>query len=64
MRLSEQPDCRMRMTVLADEAFILKLKGPVELLTFLAAATTVASLVAYLRIWLRHMTVDETPRSK
>jgi len=51
-------------TVLADEAFTLKLKGPVQLLTFLAAGTTIASLVAYLRVWLRHMTIEETPRSK
>ena len=51
-------------TVLADEAFDLKLKGPVQLLTLLAAATTISSLVAYLRVWLRHMTLYETPGSK
>lgn len=50
--------------VLADEAFALKLKGPVQLLILAAAATTVASLVAYLRVWLRHMTEHETPGSK
>jgi hypothetical protein len=32
-------------------------------LTLLVAVTTVASLVAYLRIWLRHMTVSESPGS-
>jgi cardiolipin synthase len=51
-------------TVLADEAFALKLKGPVQLLTLLVAATTIGSLVAYLRVWLRHMTIYETPGSK
>ena len=35
----------------------------VQLLTLLVAATTVASLVAYLRIWLRHMTVYESTGS-
>ena len=47
-------------TVLAFEAFNLtKLNGAVIALTWLAAATTIASLVAYLRIWLRHMTLYE-----
>jgi cardiolipin synthase len=50
-------------TVLADEAFELRLNGPVQLLTLLVAVTTVASLFAYLRIWLRHMTVDESTDS-
>jgi len=50
-------------TVLADEAFELRLNGPVQLLTLVVAATTVASLVAYLRIWLRHMTVYESTDS-
>nr|WP_210269908.1 CDP-alcohol phosphatidyltransferase family protein [Hyphomicrobium methylovorum] len=47
-------------TVLADEAFSLNFKGPVQFLTFLAAVTTVASLAAYLRIWLRHMTYESS----
>mgnify|MGYP003383387092 FL=1 len=51
-------------TVLADEAFTLKLGGPVQVLAWLTAATTLASLVAYLRIWLRHMTLFETTGSK
>ena len=51
-------------TVLADEGFALKLKGPVQLLTLLAAATTIISLVAYLRVWLKHMTFDEATGSK
>jgi cardiolipin synthase len=50
--------------VLADEAFTLNLRGPVQLLILLTAATTVASLAAYLRIWLRHMTLSETTSSK
>lgn len=50
--------------VLADEAFGLRLKGPVLVLVWLTAALTLASLVAYLRIWLRHMTVTETTVSK
>ena len=44
-------------TVLADEAFALRLNGPVQFLNLLVAVTTVASLVAYLRVWLRHMTL-------
>lgn len=51
-------------TVLADEAFALNLNGPVQLLILLTAVTTVASLAAYLRIWLRHMTYSETTGSK
>jgi cardiolipin synthase len=51
-------------TVLADEAFALNLKGPVQLLILLTAATTVVSLAAYLRIWLRHMTFSESTGSK
>ena len=50
-------------TVLADEAFHLNLRGPVQVLTWITAATTLASLVAYLRIWLRHMTLYETTGS-
>lgn len=42
-------------TVLADEAFQLKLHGPVLALIWLTAATTMASLIAYLRVWLKHM---------
>ena len=44
-------------TVLADEAFALRLNGPVQFLNLLVAVTTVASLIAYLRVWLRHMTL-------
>ncbi len=42
-------------TVLADEAFQLRLGGPIKVLIWLTAATTILSLVAYLRSWLRHM---------
>ncbi len=41
---------------LADEAFNLRLKGPVLALIWLTAALTLASLAAYLRLWVRHMT--------
>lgn len=51
-------------SVLADEGFKLNLSGVVIALTWLTAATTLASLVAYLRIWLRHMTLYETTGSK
>lgn len=51
-------------TVLADEAFNLNLRGVVIGLTWLTAITTIASLVAYLRTWLRHMSSDETAGSK
>lgn len=51
-------------TVLADEAFALNLNGPVQILILLTAATTAASLAAYLRIWLRHMTFSESTSSK
>jgi cardiolipin synthase (CMP-forming) len=51
-------------TVLADEAFNLNLRGVVIGLTWLTAVTTIASLVAYLRTWLRHMSSDETAGSK
>jgi cardiolipin synthase len=50
-------------TVLADEAFVLMLNGPVQLLNLLVAVTTVASLIAYLRVWLRHMTLYESAGS-
>lgn len=46
--------------VLADEAFRLRLTGPVLVLTWVTAATTLASLVAYIRIWLKHMAIAET----
>jgi cardiolipin synthase (CMP-forming) len=51
-------------TVLADEAFHLNFKGPVLVLTWLTGVTTIASLAAYIRIWLRHMTMYETTGSK
>lgn len=50
--------------VLADEAFDLRLKGPVSVLVWFTGATTIASLVAYLRVWLHHMTLFETTGSK
>ena len=50
-------------TVLADKAFQLNLKGPTIVLIWLTAATTLASLIAYLRIWLRHMTLYESTGS-
>lgn len=49
-------------TVLADEAFQLRLGGPVQVLIWVTGATTLASLVAYLRIWLRHMTLYRVDR--
>ena len=51
-------------TVLADEAFALRLKGPVLVLMWVTAGLTLASLVAYLRVWLRHMTLFESTGSK
>lgn len=51
-------------TVLADKAFHLNLKGPTVVLVWLTAALTLASLIAYLRIWLRHMTLHEATPSK
>lgn len=51
-------------TVLADEAFLLNLNGPVQLLILLTAATTIASLAVYLRVWLHHMTYSETTDPK
>ena len=50
--------------VLADEAFGLRLKGPVFVLIWVTGALTVASLIAYLRVWLRHMTLFETTGPK
>lgn len=51
-------------TVLANEAFDLKFGGAVPVLIWTTAALTVASLVAYLRVWLRHMTLYESTGSK
>ncbi len=42
-------------TVLADEGFALGLAAPRTVLIWLTAVLTVASLAAYLRAWLRHM---------
>ena len=50
--------------VLADEAFDLRLKGPVSVLVWVTGGLTIASLVAYLRVWLRHMTLYESTGSK
>ena len=50
--------------VLADEAFDLRLGGPVLVLMWITAALTIASLAAYLRVWLRHMTLFESTGSK
>lgn len=50
--------------VLANEGFALQLKGPVTVLTFITGATTIASLIAYLRVWLRHMALYESTGSK
>lgn len=47
-------------TVLADEAFSLGLATARGALVVATAALTVASLVAYLRAWLRHMSGHET----
>lgn len=51
-------------TVLANEAYHLKLGGPILALIWLTALTTLASLVAYLRIWLRHMALIGSAGSK
>ena len=51
--------------VLAHLAFDLKqLQGPVTVLVWLTAGLTLASLFAYLRVWLRHMTLYESTGSK
>lgn len=50
--------------VLADEAFDLRLRGPVSVLIWTTGGLTIASLIAYLRVWLRHMTLYETTGSK
>jgi cardiolipin synthase len=49
-------------TVLADEGFNLGLAAPRVVLIWLTAALTLASLSAYLRAWLRHMTGYESGR--
>lgn len=52
-------------TVLAQEAFGWRhLLGPVTVLVWATAALTIASLIAYLRVWLRHMTLYESTGSK
>lgn len=47
-------------TVLADEAFVLRLEAVRFVLVWFVAALTVGSLAAYLRAWLRHMSGYET----
>ena len=49
-------------TVLADEGFGLGLSAPRTVLVWLTAALTIASLSAYLRAWLRHMSGYESGR--
>jgi len=44
-------------TVLADEGFLLGLGALRDVLVWVTAALTIASLSAYLRAWLRHMSV-------
>lgn len=52
-------------TVLATEAFALaKFGGVVKVLVWVTAATTILSLAAYLRVWLRHMTLYESAGPK
>ena len=51
-------------TVLANEAFQLKLGGPILALVWLTAITTLASLIAYFRIWRRHMALFDSTGSK
>ena len=46
-------------TVLADEAFTLRLEAVRFVLVWLTAALTVGSLVAYLQAWLAHMSGAE-----
>lgn len=47
-------------TVLADQAYMLRLDGPILVLIWITAGLTVASLVAYLRLWLKHMTLQDS----
>lgn len=47
-------------TVLADEAFLLKLEALRLVLVWIVAALTVGSLAAYLSAWLRHMSGSES----
>ena len=63
-KMNTVPQIVLAATVLADEAFHLNLRGPVIGLTWVTAVTTIASLVAYLRTWLVHMSLDETSGSK
>lgn len=50
--------------VLADQAFQFRLEGPIIVLMWVTAGLTIASLAAYLRVWLRHMTLSETAGPK
>lgn len=47
-------------TVLADEGFALGLTAPRIILVWLTAVLTVASLIAYIRAWHRHMSGIES----
>ena len=47
-------------TVLADEGFKLGLLAPRDVLVWLTAALTIASLAAYIRAWHRHMSGVES----
>jgi cardiolipin synthase len=47
-------------TVLADEGFGLGLAIPRTVLVWFTAGLTLASLVAYLRAWIRHMSLYES----
>jgi cardiolipin synthase (CMP-forming) len=50
-------------TVLGDNAFGLGLGVAREVLVWVTGVSTVLSLAAYLRLWVRHMTGYETGRS-
>ncbi len=51
--------------VLADDAFASnQLQGPIFVLVWVTGFLTIASLAAYLRIWLRHMSLYESTGSK
>ena len=47
-------------TVLADDAFHFQLMGVREALVWITAVLTIASLAAYLQVWLRHMSGYES----
>ncbi len=49
--------------VLADEGFGLGMEGTRFVLVWITGALTVASLIAYLQSWLRHMAGSETDGS-